>query len=63
MMPFKNTKAVFHSLDDDTDFFKIVTGVLLGDTLSPYVFMICLDYILQMLIDSMKENGLTLKKR
>ena len=31
-------------------------------TLAPYLFIICLDYILRMLIDLMKENGLILKK-
>ena len=37
MMLYKNMKARVHSPDDDTEFFKIVTGFLLGDTLAPYV--------------------------
>ena len=32
-------------------------GVLQGDTLAPYLFIICLDYVLKMSIDLLKENG------
>ena len=30
----------------DTDFFDFVTGVLQGDTLAPFLFIICLDNVL-----------------
>ena len=33
-------------LDRDTDFIDIVTGASQGDTLTPYLFIIYLDYIL-----------------
>ena len=39
-------KAKVHSPDGDTGFFDIVAGVLQGDTLAPYLFIICLDYVL-----------------
>ena len=45
------------SLDGDTDFFDIATGVLQGDTSAPYMFIICKDYVQQMLINLIKENG------
>ena len=61
MMFYKNTKVKVHSLDGDTDFFDIV-GILQGDTLAPYLFKICLDYVLWMSINLIKENGFTLKK-
>ena len=48
--------------DSDTDFFYIVTGVLQGDALALFLFIIYLDYILRTSIDLMKENGLTKKK-
>ena len=38
-----NTKVKVHSLERDGDFFDIVAGVLQGDTLAPYLFIICLD--------------------
>ena len=36
MVLYKNTKAMVHSPDGDTNFFGIVNGVLKGDTLAPY---------------------------
>ena len=56
-MLYKNTKVKVRSPDGDTDYFNIVVGVLQGDTLAPYLFVICLDYVLRMSIDLMKENG------
>ena len=41
------------SPDGDTDYFDIV---------APYLFIICLDYVLRMSIDKMKENGSKLAK-
>ena len=62
MMLYKNMKVKVHSPDGNTDFFDIVADVLQGDMLAPYLFIICLDYILQMSIDLMKGNGFTLAK-
>ena len=41
MRLYKNTKAKLRSPDEDTDYFDIVGGVLLGDTLSPHLLIIC----------------------
>ena len=62
-MLYKDTKAMVCSPDGDTDFFDIVAGVLQGDILVTYLFIIYLDYVLQTLIDLIKENGFTLKKK
>ena len=43
--------------------FDIVAGVLQGDTLAPYLFIICLDYVLRTLIDKIRENGFKLTKK
>ena len=61
-MLYRNTKVKVCSLDGDTDYFNIVAGVLQGDTLAPYLFIICLDYVLRMFIDKMKDNGFKLTK-
>ena len=44
MTLYKNTKAMVHLLDGDTDFFNIVAVVLQEETLAPYMFLIYLDY-------------------
>ena len=36
---YKNTKVKVRSLDGDTEYFDIVPGVLQGDTLAPYLFI------------------------
>ncbi len=51
------------SLDGDTQYFDIVAGVLQGDTLAPYLFIICLDYVLRTSIDKIRENGSELTKK
>ena len=50
---------MFHSPDGDTDFFDIVSGILQGDTLAPYIFIFYLDYVLRTSIDLIKENSFT----
>ena len=45
MTLYEDMKAMVHSPDGDTDFFVIFARVLKGDTLAPYLFIICLDYI------------------
>ena len=62
MMLYRNTKVKVHSQDGDTDSFDIVAGVLQGDTLAPYLFIICLDYVLRIFIDKTKENCFKLTK-
>ena len=62
MMLYKNTKVKVRSLDGDTDYFDIVAGVMQGDTLAPYLFIICLFYVLRMSIDKMKDNNFKLAK-
>ena len=51
------------SPDGHTEYFDIVAGVLQGDTLVPYLFIICLDYVLRISIDKIKENGFELTKK
>ena len=51
------------SPDGDTEYFDIVAGVLQGDTLAPYLFIICLDYVLRTSTDKIRENGFELTKK
>ena len=63
MMLYRNTKVKVRSSDGDTDYFDIVAGVLQGNTLAPYLFIICLDYVLRTSINKIKENGFKLTKK
>ena len=60
---YRNTKLKVRSPDGDTEYFDIVAGVLQGDTLTPYLFITCLDYMLGTSIDKIKENGFELTKK
>ena len=60
---YRNTKVKVWSSDRDTEYFDIVAGVLQGDTLAPYLFIICLDYVLRTSIDKIRENGFELTKK
>ena len=63
MMLYQNTRSMVRSPDGDTDFFDIVAGVLQGDTLAPYLFIICLDYVLMKALDKNSELGFTLQEK
>ena len=41
----------------------IITGVLERDTLAPYLFLLCIDYVLRTLKDLIEENDFSFKKR
>ena len=60
---YRNTKVKVLSPDRDTEYFDIVAGVLQGDTLAPYLFIICLDYVLRTSIGKIRENGFELTKK
>ena len=60
---YRNTKAKVCSPDADIEYFDIVTGLLQVDTLAPYLFIICLDFVLRASIDKIRENGFELTKK
>ena len=62
MMFYSCTKVKVSSLNRHTDFIDVAAGVLRGNTLVPYLFIICLDYVLVTSIDVIKEIAFTLKK-
>ena len=60
---YRNTKVKVRSPDGDTEYFDIVAGVLQGETLASYLFLICLDYVLRTSINKIRENGFELTKK
>ena len=61
---YENTRAKVISPDGETDYFKILAGVLQGDTLAPYLFVIVLDYILRKTFEGREtELGFTLHRQ
>ena len=60
---YRNTKVKVCSPNGETDYFDIVAGVMQGNTLVPYHFIICLEYVLRTSIDKIKENGFELTKK
>ena len=59
-----NTQAKVLSADGETRSFDIQAGVLQGDTLAPYLFVIVIDYVLRRPIaNNEKKFGFTLVKR
>ena len=63
MILYRSTKVKVRSPNGDTGYFDIVAGVLQGDTLAPYLFIICLDYVHRTSIYKIKENGFKLIKK
>ena len=61
-MLYKNTEAMVRSPAGDTDFFEVLSGLLLGYTLAPFFFILLLDYVLQTSVDPLNEISFTLKK-
>ena len=60
---YTNTKSRGITPDGETDFFDIVAGVLQGDTLAPFLFILVLDYVLRISMDENNTKGLLLKPR
>ena len=58
---YTNTTAQVLIPDGVTDLFDIVAGVLQGDTLAPFLFIIVLDYVLRISVDLHYEKGFLIK--
>ena len=63
MILYRNTKVKVRSADGDTEYFDIVAGVLQGDTQDPYLFIICLYYVLGTSIDKNQRKRLRADKK
>lgn len=58
---YSNTRSRVVTADGESDNFEITAGVLQGDMLAPFLFVILLDYALRRpIIGREEELGLTL---
>ena len=55
---YSNTKARVKTPDGETEQFDITAGVLQGDTLAPFLFIIVLDYAMRKAMTGGKEEEL-----
>ena len=60
---YTNTRSSIITPDGETESFDILSGILQGDTLAPFLFIIVIDYIMRISVDTMKENGLLYQPR
>ena len=61
---YNSLRAKVVSPDGDTEYFDILAGVMQGDTLAPFLFVIVLDYALRKAIDGKEsELGFTLHEK
>ena len=58
---YTNNRAMVMTSEGETDFFEVVTGVLQGDPLAPYLFILVLDYALRTAVTA--NDGFTIEKR
>ena len=58
---YSGTKAKVLTADGLTEIFEILAGVLQGDTLAPYLFVIVVDYIMTIVVDNEPDAGFTVK--
>ena len=63
MTLYKNTEVKVRSMDGDIGYFDIVAGVLQGNTLAPYLFIISFDDVFRTSLYKMKDNGVELTKK
>ena len=60
---YTGTSSTVLSTDGETLPFPILAGILQGDTLAPFLFIIVVDYVLRMSVDSISEKRFRLRHR
>ena len=60
---YMDTRAKVLSVDGETEMFEITAGVLQGDTLAPFLFIIIVDYVMRETITDHEYLGASLSIR
>ena len=54
---YTDTSSTVLSTDGETPSFPILAGILRGDTPAPFLFIIVLDYVMRIAVDSISGKG------
>ena len=60
---YVDTKASVQTPDGETSSFPIIAGILQGDTLAPFLFILVVDYIMRVSVDKIHSSGFQLERR
>lgn len=60
---YTDTSSTILTPDGETDLFSIKAGILQGDTLAPFLFIVVVDYVLRNSLDLIKSKGFQLHPR
>ena len=60
---YTDTSATILTPDGETPPFSINAGILQGDTLAPFLFILVVDYVMRMSVDNINENGFQIHPR
>ena len=60
---YTDTTATILTPDGETPPFPIKAGILQGDTLAPFLFILVVDYVLRMSVDTINDKGFQLHPR
>ena len=60
---YSDTSATILTPDGESSSFPIKAGILQGDTLAPFLFIIVVDYILRMSVDNINNKGFLIQPR
>ena len=60
---YSNTQSCVQTPDGETTSFSILAGILQGDTLAPFLFVLVVDYIMRVSVDKISRCGFLLQHR
>ena len=60
---YTNSHSKIMTSDGETEPFETLAGILQGDTLAPFLFIIVVDYILRVSVDTKSEEGVQLSPK
>ena len=53
---YTDTSSTISTSDGETEPFSTLAGILQGDTLAPFLFIIVVDYVMRMSVDTINDK-------